>query len=145
MKRFSSKEREYVIRALDSNCDISMVRHLEEAFAERFNCKYAIAFVNGTATMHASLAAAGVGPGDEVIVPPLTFASQPLWLCCTPRATPVFADIDPDTWTIDPRCIEALISERTRAVIPRIHLRTVSRYGCHHGHFPAAQAFRAGR
>ena len=55
-----------------------MTSRLEKAFAEKFDQKYAICFVNGTATMHAALVAAGIGPGDEVIVPPLTMAVQHL-------------------------------------------------------------------
>ena len=117
MKRFSSKERDHVLRVINSESHTSMVRQLEERFAERFDCKYAIGFVNGTATMHAALAAAGVGPGDEVIVPPLTFASTALAVVHA-NAMPVFADIDPDTWTISPASIEAQITERTRAIIP---------------------------
>jgi len=73
--------------------------------------------VNGTATMHAVLAAVGVGKGDEVIVPPLTFASTAL-VALHAGAIPVFADIDPFSWTIDPVCIEKQITERTKAIIP---------------------------
>lgn len=94
-----------------------MTQRLEEKFAEVFGCQYAISFVNGTATMHAALAAAGVGPGDEVIVPPLTMASTSLAVLHA-GALPVFADIDPLTWTIDPNAIEALIGPRTKAIIP---------------------------
>ena len=117
MKRFSALERAYVLQVIDSKSHTSMVRRLEEAFAARFGCNYAIAFINGTATMHAALAAAGVGPGDEVIVPSLTFASTALAVIHA-NAMPVFADIDPETWTISPTSIEACITQRTRAIIP---------------------------
>ena len=73
-QRISGREYQYVQDVLDSQFRSSagslMNTRLERAFAERFECQYAIAFVNGTATMHAALAAAGIGPGDEVIVPP---------------------------------------------------------------------------
>jgi perosamine synthetase len=94
-----------------------MTKRLEEKFAEVFESKFAISFINGTATMHAALAAAGVGPGDEVIVPPLTMASTSFAVLHV-SATPVFADVDPLTWTIDPRSIEERITPRTRAIIP---------------------------
>ena len=77
-----------------------MTKRLEEAFAEKFQFKFAVTFANGTATMHAALVAAGVGPGDEVIVPPLTMAST---ACCVfhAGALPVFADnARPHTWTL---------------------------------------------
>ncbi|MDD1671094.1 MAG: DegT/DnrJ/EryC1/StrS family aminotransferase [Methanomicrobiales archaeon] len=94
-----------------------MTKRLEEEFAKRFHTKYAISFINGTATMHAALAAAGVGLGDEVIVPPLTMASTSFAVIHC-GATPVFADIDPDTWTVDPASVEERISPRTKAIIP---------------------------
>lgn len=100
----------------------NMTGRFEEAFAERFGARFAISHVNGTATMHSALAAAGVGPGDEVIVPPLTMASTSL-VVLHQNATPVFADIDPTTLTIDPASIEARITSRTKAIIP------VSLYG----------------
>ena len=78
---------------------------------------YAISFINGTATMHAALAAMGIGPGDEVIVPPLTMAATSMAVLHA-GAVPVFADIDPDTWNIDPQSIERCITPRTRAIIP---------------------------
>ena len=94
-----------------------MMKRLEQAFAERFGVRYAISFINGTATLHAALAAAGVGPGDEVIVPPLTMASTAFSVLHA-GAVPVFADIDPRTWTIDPQSIAERITERTKAIIP---------------------------
>jgi len=121
MERIGEREKRYVLEVLDSQFRTSaggqMTRRLEEKFAEVFRCKYAISFVNGTATMHAALAAAGVGPGDEVIVPPLTMASTSLAVLHA-GALPVFADINPVTWTIDPNAIEALVGPRTKAVIP---------------------------
>jgi perosamine synthetase len=67
--------------------------------------------------MHAALVAAGIGPGDEVIVPPLTMASTALAVLHA-GATPVFADVDPDLWTIVPDAIARCITARTKAIIP---------------------------
>lgn len=121
MNRISDIERKYVNEVLDSQFRTSsgstMTKRLEELFAETFDSKYAISFVNGTATMHAALSAAGVGKGDEVIVPPLTMASTSLAVIHC-GATPIFADIDPETWTINPESIEANITEKTKAIIP---------------------------
>jgi perosamine synthetase len=121
MRRIGEKERAYVLEVLDSQFKTSagslMTGRLEQKFAEVFQSKFAIAFVNGTATMHAALAGAGVGSGDEVIVPPLTMASTSFAVLHA-GAIPVFADIDPHTWTISPRSIEERITPRTKAVIP---------------------------
>jgi len=98
MQRISELERKYVMEVLDSQFRTSagsmMTKRLEEKFAEVFQCKYAISFINGTATLHAALVAAGIGPGDEVIVPPLTMASTSFAVLHA-GAIPVFADIDP--------------------------------------------------
>lgn len=99
-----------------------MTCRLEEAFAARFGSRFAISFVNGTATMHAALEAYGIQPGDEVIVPPLTMSAT-TFAVLQANATPVFADIDPDTFLISPTCIAGRITSRTRAII------TVALYG----------------
>lgn len=99
-----------------------MMRRLEEAFAKRFGSTYAVSFVNGTATMHAALEAMGVGPGDEVVVPPLTMSAT-TFAVLQANATPVFADVDPETFQIDPNSIAERITPRTRAII------TVALYG----------------
>ena len=121
MNRISDLERRYVNEVLDaqfrSSAGSTMTRRLEEKFAEVFDSKYAIAFVNGTATLHAALVGAGVGPGDEVIVPPLTMASTSFGVLHA-GAIPVFADIDKDTWTLDPARVEELITPRTKAILP---------------------------
>ncbi len=121
MERISDRERIYVLEVLDSQFRTSagslMTQRLEQKFAEVFQSRFAITFVNGTATMHAALAAAGVGPGDEVIVPPLTMASTSFAVLHA-GAIPVFADVDPHTWTIAPNSIEERITPRTRAIIP---------------------------
>jgi perosamine synthetase len=121
VQRIGKRESDYVREVLEaqfrSSAGSLMTKRLEEAFARRFDCKYAISFANGTATMHAALAAAGIGAGDEVIVPPLTMASTAFCVLHA-GATPVFADVHPDTWTIDPRCVAQRITPRTKAVIP---------------------------
>ena len=79
--------------------------------------KYAVCISNGTAALHAAVAAAGVGPGDEVITSPITFAASANCALYV-GAKPVFADIDPVTYNIDPRDIERKITSRTKAIIP---------------------------
>jgi perosamine synthetase len=119
--RIGELERRYVAEVLDgafrSSAGSRMTARLEAAFAERFGARFAISFNNGTATMHAALVAAGVGPGDEVIVPPLTMAST-TFAVLHAGAIPVFADVDPRTWTLDPAAVAAAITPRTRAMIP---------------------------
>ena len=100
----------------------AMTGRLEEAFAKRFGAKYAISFVNGTATMHTALEACGVQPGDEVIVPPLTMAAT-TFAVLQANATPVFADVDANTFQISPASIAERITPKTRAII------TVALYG----------------
>jgi len=121
LTRISQKERAYVMEVLDSQFRTSaggiMTKRLEEKFAEMFGVKYAISHINGTATMHSALAAAGIGSGDEVIVPPLTMAST-AFVVLHANAVPVFADIDPDTFTIDPADIAKRITPHTKAIIP---------------------------
>jgi len=120
-QRITERERAYVQEVLDTQFHTSagslMTTRLEHKFAEVFHSNYAISFINGTATMHSALVAAGVGPGDEVIVPPLTMAST-AWVVLQAQATPVFADIDPYTWTIDPRSVAERLTPRTKAIIP---------------------------
>jgi len=124
--RISEKERAYVSEVLGnafrSSMGAAFMSRLEAEFARRFGARFAISLVNGTATMHAALEAAGIGAGDEVIVPPLTMSSTSLAVLHA-NATPVFADVDRHTWVIDPKCIEAAITPRTRAII------TVALYG----------------
>ena len=88
-----------------------------DAFVELQGGQFGVAMMNGTITMEVALRAAGIGWGDEVIVPAYTFqatASAPMLA----GAIPVLADVDPNTFCIDPAAIEAAISERTRAIIP---------------------------
>ena len=126
MKRVGDLERKYVLDVLDSQFRSSQgakyMTKFENSFKEKFKSKFAISHVNGTATMHSVLEASGIGIGDEVIVPPLTMSATSLAVLHA-NATPVFADVDINTFNIDPKSIEQNITEKTRAII------TVALYG----------------
>ena len=93
------------------------ITEMEKKLCEVTGTKYAVACSNGTAALHIACMAAGIGPGDEVITTPITFAaSANCALYC--GATPVFADINPETYQIDPAEIEKKITDKTKAVIP---------------------------
>jgi len=92
------------------------VVEFEEKLCELTGAKYAVAISNGTTALHAACYAAGITKGDEVITTPITFAaSANCVLYC--GGTPVFADIDPETWNIDPKKIEQKITAKTKAII----------------------------
>lgn len=93
------------------------VRQFEREFAAYVGAPCAIAVNSGTAALHLSLLAAAVGPGDEVITTPLTFCATANAIVHT-GATPVFADIDPRTWNLDPAAARAAVTPRTRAIVP---------------------------
>jgi perosamine synthetase len=96
------------------------VEEFEKSFADYIGVKYAIAVNSGTAALHVALLAMGINPGDEVITTPFSFiASANCCLYC--GAHPVFADIDPKTFNIDPDLIESKITTRTKAIIV-VHL-----------------------
>lgn len=118
--RFKGSELKYVKQVLDSGFGSStsgnMNQRLERAFAARFGAKYAITHNSGTSTLHSALAAFGVGPGDEVIVPALTVIMCG-YAVLHAGARPVFADVDPDTFLIDPKDIERKITTKTRAIM----------------------------
>ena len=92
------------------------VGEFEQAFADLVEAKEAVAVSNGTAALHAAMYAVGIGPGDKVIVPPMTFASTANCVVFQ-GGTPVFADVDPNTLLIDPVQVEARITPRTKAII----------------------------
>lgn len=92
------------------------ITELEEKLCQITGAKYAVAVCNGTAALHLAATAAGFGEGDEVIVSSITFAaSANCVLYCGAR--PVFADIDPETYNIDPAAVEKLITPRTRGIV----------------------------
>ncbi|PKL61691.1 MAG: aminotransferase DegT [Methanomicrobiales archaeon HGW-Methanomicrobiales-2] len=98
----------------------SVVTEFESRFADYCSVSHAVGVNSGTAALHAALLAAGVGPGDSVIVPAFTFfaTASSVSMC---GATPLFADVDPETFNIDPESVENLIRPDTRAVIG-VHL-----------------------
>lgn len=95
----------------------SEVALFQEEFAAFHGAKYGIACNNGTGALDMIVRAHGIGPGDEVIVPAYTFVAGSTCVLQS-NAVPVFADIDPETYNIDPACVEEAITDRTRAVIP---------------------------
>jgi len=125
-KRIFGNELKYLNEVLEGGFRSSkgsiMTRRLEELFAKKFDSDYAISFVNGTTTMHSALEAYGIQPGDEVIVTPLTMSAT-TFSVLQANATPVFADVEEDTFQISPSSIEKCITKKTKAII------TVALYG----------------
>ncbi len=118
-----ARELEYVTDAVRSGWVSSIGRYVtefERAVAEACAADHAVATSSGTAALHLALAVLGIGPGDEVIVPSLTFVATANAVRYV-GATPVFADSDPDHWCIDAAEVQRLVTARTRAVIP-VHL-----------------------
>ncbi len=114
--------RDFIADVFKRNDEYSLTQEFEEKFCEKFGVDYSVAINSATSGLHAALAAAGVGPGDEVIQPSVTVimdAYATLYL----GATPVFVDINPETWNIDVNEIEKSITEKTKAII------VVSLYG----------------
>jgi perosamine synthetase len=119
----SGNEKTYVMDCMESGWISSAGKYVEKfeaAFAEFCGTRHAISCCNGTAALHLSLLALGVRPGDEVIVPTLTFVAtaNAVTYC---GARPVFVDSEAEAWTLDPALIEAKITPRTRAIIA-VHL-----------------------
>ncbi|MBM4294153.1 MAG: UDP-4-amino-4,6-dideoxy-N-acetyl-beta-L-altrosamine transaminase [Deltaproteobacteria bacterium] len=92
------------------------VKEFEEAVARFVGARHAVAVSNGTAALHAAVYALGIGPGDEVIAPPMTFVATANAVVFQ-GGLPVFADVEPDTLLLDPARVEAKIGPRTRAII----------------------------
>lgn len=116
-------EREYVDRVLRSGMIAQgpEVAAFEQEFAEHFtNGLENVAVSSGTSGQHLGLLAAGVGPGDEVIVPSFTFAATGNSVALT-GATPVFVDIEPDTFSLDPEAVRAAVTPKTKGIMP-VHL-----------------------
>ncbi len=119
----SGNELEYLTDCVDSTWISARgpyVEKFEKAFADFVGIEHAIAVSNGTVALHLILLGLGVGPGDEVIVPSLTYIATANAVKYV-GATPVFVDSDPATWNIDPEAIARAITDKTRAVIP-VHL-----------------------
>lgn len=118
--KYSSKAIQLSYEALTSDIDskngLPWVASFEEQYAKFSGFKYAIAVNSGTSGLHTALLSAGVGSGDEVISPALTVIMDAFATIYT-GATPIFADVDRNTWNIDPEVVESLITPKTRAVI----------------------------
>ncbi len=116
-------EREYLLNAFDSGWISSLGEHVqkfESEWATACGSKYSLAVSNGTVALHLALAALEIGPGDEVIVPSLTYIASVNAIKYV-GATPVFCDVDLDTWCITVENIQKLITPRTKAIIG-VHL-----------------------
>ena len=92
------------------------IEEFEQAICSYVGSKQGVAVSNGTAALHCAMYALGIDSGDEVIIPPITFASTANCVCFM-GATPIFADVDPGTMLIDPKEVEARITPRTKAII----------------------------
>ena len=117
-----AEEEQAVIEVLRSG-QLSLgprVEAFEQAFASRVGAPYASAVSSGTAGLQLALRAVGVSDGDEVITSPLSFVASAN-VCVMERATPVFADIDPITLTLDPAAAAAAVTDRTTAILP-VHI-----------------------
>jgi perosamine synthetase len=119
----AGNEAAYVAECISTNWISSQgrfVRRFEHDFAAFCDVEHGVATCNGTAALHLALAALDIGPGDEVIVPSLTFIATANSVRYT-GATPVFGDCEQDTWNLDPAEIARLVTPRTKAVIV-VHL-----------------------
>jgi len=119
--RVGVADRKYINEVLDCGFgnweSADMLARFEKAFAEKFGVPFAISMNSGSGTLLSCLLAAGVGPGDEVIVPTVTMAAT-AFAVIQCGAVPVFADSDPRTFNVDPADVERKITPFTRAVIP---------------------------
>ncbi|MEI6314193.1 MAG: DegT/DnrJ/EryC1/StrS aminotransferase family protein, partial [Syntrophus sp. (in: bacteria)] len=112
-------EKKYLIECIETGWISSegpFIKEFEQRFAARVGRKYGIAVCNGTAALDAAVAALGIGPGDEVILPSFTIISCILQIVRS-GARPVLVDSDPLTWNMDVSQIEAKITERTRVIM----------------------------
>lgn len=124
-----SQERDYVLSAVTkgwNNNHSDYLNSFQKEFAERIGVKHALATSSCTGALHLALLAAGIGPGDEVIVPEISWVATASAIMYV-GATPVFAEINRQSWTLEPSEIQKLVTSNTKAIIP-VHL-----YG-----FPAA-------
>lgn len=115
----TGREKEYVMDCLDSAWISSKgkyIRKIEDVFAEKIKVKYATTVSNGTVALHLALVALGIGSGDEVIVPTLTYIASVNAISYT-GAKPVFVDSIRDTWQMDPEDVKRKITTKTRAIM----------------------------
>jgi perosamine synthetase len=122
--KFCGNERKYIDEVLKNGFGASetgtMNERLEKKFAEIHDKQFAITANSGTSTLHMALYSFGVGPGDEVIIPSLTvgMCGFAVWQS---GATPIFVDVLPDTFLMDPADVKSKISEKTKAIMP-VHM-----------------------
>ncbi len=123
-KRFGSEELEQLREALEQNTLFywagNKVKTLTKKFAEMYGALGCVAASSGTAAIHVALGAVGVGPGDEVITAPITDMGTLVGILFQ-NAVPVFADLDPHTYNLDPASVEAKVTDRTKAILV-VHL-----------------------
>lgn len=124
---FNGNEKKYLMECIDTgwvSANGRFVKEFEEQFAKFCGCKYAISCSNGTVSLHLILLAMGIGPGDEVIMPTLTYiaTANAVRYC---GAKPVFVDSDEGTFNMDPAKLEEKITSRTKAIMP-VHLYGLS-------------------
>lgn len=124
----SEEEKKAVMKVMESQLLSSLagnvVETFEKEFAEYIGVKHAIAVNSGTAALHISIASLDIGPGDEVIIPPFTFIATASSILHN-NAIPIFADIDNQSYTLDPESVKKKISNKTRAIIP-VHLAGIT-------------------
>lgn len=122
--RYGDEELQQLREAIDQGtlfyAQGKKVKALESAFAEAVGSKFAVACSSGTAAIHAAMIAAGVSPGDEVIVTPITDMGSIVPILYQ-GAVPIFADLDPHTYNLDPKAVEKSITPKTRAILA-VHL-----------------------
>jgi perosamine synthetase len=119
----TGKELEYASDCLKTNWISSAGKYIpefEKRFAEYCSCKYGISTTSGTTALHLALAALGIGPGDEVVLPAFTMAACAFSIVYT-GAKPVLVDAEPDTWNMDVTQLERKITKKTKAIMP-VHI-----------------------
>lgn len=119
----SGNELKYVTECIETGWISSQggfVKRFEAEIAKRLGVEHVLAVSNGTVALHLALLALGIGPGDEVLVPDLTFAAT-INTVIQAGATPVIVDVDPHSWNMDPAAAAAAVTPRTKAVMP-VHL-----------------------
>ena len=116
---FDESDRDALQRVLESRVwggYHESVGELERSFAAYHGAKFGIAIANGTVSLEIALTSAGIGPGDEVIVPPITFVASATAVVRV-GAVPVFVDVHPDTINLNPQLVESALTDRTRAIV----------------------------
>ena len=114
------RELEYVTKAVSGgwiSSSGSYVGEFEREFAKYLGVPYAVTTTSGTTALHLALVAAGIGPGDEVIIPAFTMIASAFAVCYT-GAKPVFVDSDVSNWNIDPSLVAAKVTKKTKAIMP---------------------------